>query len=107
MPSRTCSWVNILVDPRTTLLLINQILGLGLHLLKFQSPFNKCQEDQNEIKRIMSTDMNTFNKALLILIMNSLSLPYSFGVDDRTSLVKNTTEIDANILAVLPKGEKC
>lgn len=38
MPSRTCSWVNILVAPRTTLLLINQILGLGLHLLKFQSP---------------------------------------------------------------------
>uniref|UniRef100_A0A8C1SST5 Supervillin n=1 Tax=Cyprinus carpio TaxID=7962 RepID=A0A8C1SST5_CYPCA len=27
----------------------------------------------------------------------------SFGVDDRTSLVKSTTEIDANILAVLPK----
>ncbi|XP_016326343.1 supervillin-like isoform X2 [Sinocyclocheilus anshuiensis] len=27
----------------------------------------------------------------------------SFGVDDRTSLVKSTAEIDANILAVLPK----
>ncbi|KAG1969106.1 supervillin [Pimephales promelas] len=27
----------------------------------------------------------------------------SFGVDDRTSLVRNTTDIDANILAVLPK----
>ncbi len=54
---------------------------------------------------IMSTDINTFTKALFI-VMNSLSLPYSFGVEDRTSLVKSTTEIDANILAVLPKGEK-
>jgi len=38
--------------------------------------------------------------------MHSLFLPYSFGVDDRTSLVRNTTDIDANILAVLPKGKK-
>lgn len=43
---------------------------------------------------------------LYCLVMKFLSLPYSFGVDDRTSLVKSTTEIDANILALLPKGEK-
>lgn len=53
----------------------------------------------------------TFTKAILIaiglfLIMHALFLPYSFGVDDRTSLVRSNTDIDANILAVLPKGEK-
>lgn len=49
MPSRTCSWVNILVAPRTTLLLINQILGLGLHLLKFQSPSISARKTKRKL----------------------------------------------------------